>query len=371
MKLHINKQELLQPLIKVVNVVEKKQTIPILANVLIKASDEYLLLLCTDLEVESRIRIDQTHYQEAHGGCTVDAKTLLDIVRALPEEQLISLQQIRDHLQITSGKSKFSLQTLPIEDFPLAENNDWDFETEIDQQPLKRMIELCVFTMAHHDVRFFLNGMLFRFMPGKLITVATDGHRLGMAQIINDNLRHELDVIIPRKAIVEINRLLEYKDQIITLQMNKHYFRLNIGSLSFICKLIDAQYPDYSPLIPTDLDKNILINREAFLQAANRSAILCSEKKPGVRIVVTENMLTLAVATIEHENAREELSVQYNGPAFEVGYNIMYLIEAAKSMETEKICLQIGNIESGCIISSAQPMDYVAECKYLVMPIRL
>jgi len=371
MKLYINREELLQPLIKVVNVVERKQTIPILANVLIEANDEYLQLLCTDLEIETRIRIDRSKYLEAHGSCTVDAKILLDIVKALPETKRVTLQQNQDHLKITSGKSEFSLQTLPVDDYPLTEDNDWDFETQLQQQQLKRMIELCVFTMAHHDVRFYLNGMLFRFQPGSLIAVATDGHRLGKASINDKNIIHSLDIIIPRKAILEINRLLEHHDNNVEIKINKHHFRLNIDSLSFICKLIDAQYPDYSPLIPSHLDKTILMDRAGFLEAASRTAILCSEKKPGVRLTVTENLLSLSVATMKSEMASEELSIQYNGPAFEAGYNILYLIEAAKSIDTEQIRFQIGAIESGCIITSPQNLDYVDSAEYLVMPIRL
>jgi len=371
MKLYINKEELLQPLIKVASIVERKQTIPILANVLITATEDNLQLLCTDLEVESRIRISSKHYHEAYGSCTVDAKKLLDIVKALPDDSPILLQQNNDRLQLTSGRSKFSLQTRPPEDFPLTEDNDWDFQTTVQQPQLKKLIELCVFTMAHHDVRYYLNGMLFRFQPGQLITVATDGHRLGKAYIINKNITRSWDLVMPRKAVLEMSRLLGYQDEPVELQSNKHHFRLNIGSLSFISKLIDAKYPDYSTLIPTNLDKTIIVNRERFIEAASRSAILCSDKTPGVHLQVTNNQLTLVVSTVEQEQATEELAVRYDGPAFEVGYNVMYLIEAAKSIENEEIRFQIGTIDAGCVISSPQALDHVGGCQYLVMPIRI
>jgi len=366
MKLSIERDRLIKPLNLVVGVVERKQTLPILANVYLKRSKGQLELIGTDLEIEMRYTMDNVDGED--GECTVTARKLLDICRALPDSAVISISIVKDKAVISSGKSKFSLQTLPAEDFPRLQTEVWQNKVELKQEDFKSLLENTAFSMAHQDVRYYLNGLMLELGSNALLAVATDGHRLAKSQIsIPSEITEAQQVIVPRKAVMEMTRILSEEEGQISLEINPRHIRMETGALVFTTKLIDGKFPDYHDVMKPNLDILLQVDRVTFLDILNRVAILTNDKFRGVRLSLQNGVLQLIAHNPEQEEASDEMSVEYSGKSVEIGFNVSYLLDALRALESESVELRLKDQNSSCTINTPDN----EETRYLIMPMRI
>lgn len=366
MKLSIERERLLRPLSQATSVVERRQTLPILANVLLSLEKGQLWLVGTDLEVEVVAGIDRVEGED--GQCTVTARKLLDICRALPDGAPIELKVDGEKASIRSGSSRFSLQTLPAADFPRVETESWDERLRLEQGALKQLLERTSFAMAQQDVRYYLNGLLFEVEGSVIRAVGTDGHRLAKSEVEVEAGNGEMrQVIVPRKAVIEVGRFLDAGDESVTVELNPNHVRFRLDSLTFTSKLIDGRFPDYRRVIPDDLTIHLAVDRRILLDTLARVAILTNEKYRGVRLTLDENRLQVSAQSPEQEEANDELEVAYDGGKLEMGFNVSYLIDALNAIDTEQVELGMQDPNSSCTVSV--PAD--DRTIYLVMPMRL
>lgn len=365
MKLSIQRERLIRPLSHVNSVVEKRQTLPILGNVYLKHDGESLWLIGTDLETEVTARIDKV---TGDGGeCTVAARKLFDITRALPEDAEIQLDGKSDKTLIKAGTSRFSLQTLPAGDFPRIDTEKWQRKFTIEKGTLKKLLDKTAFCMAQQDVRYYLNGLLLEVGEGILRAVATDGHRLGKSEVAIENSAAGEQIIVPRKAVLEISRLLGEEEGEAVVSIGTNHIRVELAGLVFTAKLIDGRFPDYQKVIPRSLATHILVDRTKFYDVLVRAAILTNEKFRGVRLSLSGGRMRVTAHNPEQEEAMDELAVDYQGEELEIGFNVGYLMEALRAVETEEVDVGVEDANSSCTLES--PADDVT--LYLVMPMRL
>ncbi len=366
MKVSIERDRLLKPLGQVSSVVEKRQTLPILGNVYLRFDDRSLVLTGTDLETEVTTQIDNV--DGGDGECTVTARKLYDICRALPEEATLEMDVSSDRAQIQSGKSRFSLQTLPASAFPRVETEQWDTEFDIEQGKLKELIDNTAFSMAQQDVRYYLNGLLLETEAKELRAVATDGHRLAMSEItIEGDIGEPRQVIVPRKAVLELGRYLDDSTLIASVRMNPNHIQVKAGPLVFTSKLIDGRFPDYEKVIPRKLSTHLEIERSEFYDVLARAAILTNEKFKGVRLNLSSKRLLVSAHNPDQEEASDEMSVDYDGGDLEIGFNVGYLMEALRVLGGDKVDFGLQDPNSSCTVTA--PGDEAT--LYLVMPMRL
>lgn len=369
MKLLINRETILQPLIYVNSVVERRQTLPILANAYLKIEKGTLWLTGTDLEVEITTSIGDVK-SDTDGECTITAQKFLDICRALPESAEISLEEEKSKIIIRSDKSRFSLQSLPSTDFPRIETQNWQERFTISQSELKQLIDNTSFSMAQQDVRYYLNGLLFEISKDKLVSVATDGHRLSKSEtkiksIASEDVRQ---AIVPRKAITELNRLLSSTDNDITVELNDHHIRFSIGDIIFTSKLIDGKFPDYKSVMAAKLPVKVNLDRKNFYQTLLRASILTNDKFRGVRLKLKDSVMKVASNNPEQEEATDEMAIEgYEGPEMEIGFNVNYLMDILKILDTDVVELSVKDGNSSCTLNKPKEI----KSKYLVMPMRL
>jgi DNA polymerase-3 subunit beta len=360
-------EKLLGALQSVAGIVERRHTLPILANVLLRKNGAAVEFTTSDLEIQVRTTADL-------GGdagtlsTTVGARKLIDILRMLPADQVVTLTAAANKLTLQGGRSRFMLQTLPSEDFPLVnEAADFGPTFAVPQKTLRRLVDQVHFAMAVHDIRYYLNGILF-IAEGKTLTlVATDGHRLALAQATLDAEIPKQEVILPRKTVLELQRLLKDEDTPIEMRFAGNQARFNFSGMEFVTKLVEGKFPDYNRVIPKG-HKNILtLGRAPLLACLQRAAILTSDKFKGVRLNFEPGLLRIASSNAEQEEAKEELEIDYNGDAIDIGFNVTYLMDALANMNVEmlKIELQDGNA-SALITAPDQP-----GFKYVVMPMRI
>ena len=369
MKLLINRENILQPLTYVNSVVERRQTLPILANAFLKLEKGTLWITGTDLEVEITTSIENVE-SDTDGECTLTAQKFLDICRALPENADISLVQEKSKVIISTGKSRFSLQSLPSTDFPRIETQNWQQRFTISQSKLKQLIDNTSFSMAQQDVRYYLNGLLFEISKDKLISVATDGHRLSKSETdINATADEEpREAIVPRKAITELNRLLSATQEDITIELNDHHIRFTVGEMVFTSKLIDGKFPDYKSVMATKLPIKVNLDRKDFYQILLRASILTNDKFRGVRLKLSDSVMNVASNNPEQEEATDEMSINgYDGSDLEIGFNVNYLMDILKVLDSEQVELSVKDSNSSCTLN--KPNE--SKTKYLVMPMRL
>src|SRR5690554_2742926 len=325
MKFTINRDALLKPLQVVSGAVERRSTLPILSNVLIQVGTDSLRMTGTDLEVElvSSVMLDGAE----PGDITVPAKKLLDIVRSLADGADVRVESTGDKVIVRSGKSRFTLSSLPATEYPNIEDFESEISLQMQQGKLKHLIERTHFSMANQDVRYYLNGMLFEVNDNVLRTVATDGHRLAMAtsQLEQSALPHK-QVIVPRKGISELMRLLDADDSPLQLYLGQNHIRVETGGMTFTSKLLDGRFPDYRRVIPTAGERVVIADRDLLKQSCVRVAILSNEKFRGVRIVLEGQEMTLTANNQDQEKADERVEVDYNGESMEVGFNVNYLL---------------------------------------------
>ena len=366
MNITIEREKLLKPLTLIAGVVEKRQTLPILANVYFGLDTGILTIVGTDLEIEITDVLEDITGER--GEFTVTARKILDICKALPSEANIKMDLKQDKLVLRSGKSRFTLQTLPAKDFPKLETESWTNEFRIEQRQLKDLLEKTSFSMAHQDVRYYLNGLMLETSQNKLRAVATDGHRLAKSEIdIDNNAIEQKQFIVPRKAILELTRLLESEEETATLKFNNSHMCVSFGNLVFISKLIDGRFPDYDEVISPNLAISLEMNRHQFLDILTRASILTNEKFRGVKVTLeNENMLVTA-HNPEQEEAIDEMPIDYTGENMEIGFNVTYLIDALRVIDTESVEFRLNDPNSSCTLNRVGG----SETQYLVMPMRI
>lgn len=366
MNLTTSRESLLRPLQTVMGVVERRQTMPILANVLMVVKDTGLSVTATDLEVElmAESSIDEV---KVPGEVTVPGRKLLDICRALPDESTIHLQMDGDRMVVKSGRSRFVLSTLAAADFPVIEDIEANREISLGQADVRRLLDKTHFSMAQQDVRYYLNGLLLEIGGGFVRAVATDGHRLALAEMeVSDQPNAVQQVIIPRKGILELQRLLG-DGEAINLLIGTNHIRANIDNIRFTSKLIDGRFPDYDRVIPKPEGNTLTASREYLRSALQRAAILSNEKYRGIRLDLGSKSLRIQANNPDHEEAQDELEVDYDGDEMEIGFNVNYLLDALAAVDTEDVEVGFVDSNSSCVIHS--PGN--EESKFVVMPMRL
>ena len=366
MQFKINREALLRPLQLVSGALGNRPTLPILGNVLLDAKDGLLSLTGTDLEVELIGQVNlEGDYSE--GRTTVPAKKFLDICRGLPDGALIQVSYANDRIVIKSGRSRFSLSTLPATEFPNIEDWDNDIEFDLLQGSLRRLIDNTQFSMASQDVRYYLNGMLFETEGKVLRTVATDGHRLAVASCEHSANLPQQQVIVPRKGVLELVRLLDSEEDNVKIQLGSNNIRAITSGFVFTCKLVDGRFPDYRRVLPKNADKQLISGREELKQAFSRAAILSNEKFRGVRLNINQGLLKITANNPEQEEAEELLDVDFGYDELEISFNVSYVLDVLNTLKCEKIKISLLDANSSALIEDAQS----EQALYVVMPMRL
>ncbi len=366
MKFSIQREVFLQPLSQVVGVVERRQTLPVLANFLLVAREGQLSVTGTDMEVELISSVSADVGQD--GEITVPARKLVDIVRALPDGSNILFSVKDEKATMSAGRSRFTLSTLPAAEFPATDQVETLEDIALGEGSLKTLLDKTAFAMANQDVRYYLNGMLVDFRGGNLRTVATDGHRLAVCDH-PDNVAVSQDrqMIVPRKGVMELVRMLAEDKDNVALSLGRNHVRLVKDGTKFTSKLIDGRFPDYEAVIPVGADKQILIDRDTFMHALQRAAILSNEKYRGVRLEAAAGVLKIVAHNPQHEEAIEEIEAEMNFDQLAVGFNVTYLLDALTAIESEQVSLELKDANSSCLIS-APDSDLN---RHVVMPLKL
>jgi DNA polymerase III subunit beta len=366
MKLTASRETILQPLQAVIGVVERRQTMPILANVMLSARNERLAVTATDLEVELVASAEVS--VQAAGDITVPGRKLLDICRALPEGANITLSVDGERATVRAGRSRFTLSSLPASEFPTIEEISAQQVLELPQAEFHALLNQTHFSMAQQDVRYYLNGMLLETDANLLRAVATDGHRLALCEIqLANKAKTNQQVIVPRKGVLELQRILG-SEGTISLSIGTNHVRVQIGEIRFTSKLIDGRFPEYGRVIPAAPNKSIKADRETLRHALQRTAILSNEKYRGIRLTFKPNALTIQAHNPEQEEAEEEIEVSYQGDDLEVGFNVNYLLDALGAINASEVLVGLTDSNSSCLIRSPEKD---ASAKYVVMPMRL
>lgn len=367
MKFTVDRDALLRPLQLLAGVVERRQTLQVLANVLIVAKGSTVEIVGTDLEVELHVRVENVRVEQ-EGSTTLPTRKLGDIFRSFGEGAQVSVQLEADRSIVRSGRSRFVLATLPAADFPRTGGGVADFSLVLSQTDVRSLIDRVSFAMAQQDVRFFLNGMLLEVGPDYVRSVATDGHRMAMFTlkgIVGAGERRQ--VILPRKGVLELARLLDGSENTCQFVFGKSHVSVSIGGYTLTTKLVDGQFPDYEKVIPKSLSRSFVGSRETLKDAFSRVAILSNEKYRGVRLKLEPELLTVQANNPEQEEAEEVVAVQYEGAPVEIGFNVAYLLDVMNVLGTPDVKFGISDANSSALIESPGHEDAV----YVVMPMRL
>jgi DNA polymerase-3 subunit beta len=366
MKLSIQREAFLKPLQQVIGVVERRQTLPILGNVLLNATRKSITLTATDLEVELQAELSVPVTET--GDVTLPARKLLDICRTLPDEAQLDISVKNDRALLRSGKSRFTLSTLPANEFPAIDKIKSARSFSLPEKDLHSLIERTAFSMAQQDVRYYLNGLMLEPVGGILRAVATDGHRLAMCELSAD-IKDATDqqVIVPRKGVQELHRLLEERDSLVQVEIGTNHIRITTDDLRFTSKLIDGRFPDYQRVIPKNADKRLLVDRNMLRQALTRTSILSNEKYRGIRLEVSKNNIKIQAHNQEQEDAVEEIDATYSEEGMTVGFNVTYLLDVLNSIDTDNVEICLSDANSSAMINRPGADD----CRYVVMPMRL
>lgn len=367
MKFVVSREALLKPLQLVAGVVERRQTLPVLSNVLIVLNGDQLSLTGTDLEVEivGRVHLEQPGES---GEITVPARKLVDICRSLPDGSKIEFSQDDQRILVKSGRSRFTLSTLPASDFPNVEDSPGNLRFSCAQQEVKRLIERTAFAMAQQDVRYYLNGMLWEVRQDQLRVVATDGHRMAMCtRAIAVTTDDVTQAILPRKGVLELSRLLDDSTAQVEVTLSGNHIRVTSPDYTFTSKLVDGKFPEYERVLPRGGNKTIIGSRIELKQAFGRTAILSNEKYRGVRLLLSDGLLTIVANNPEQEEAEEQVVVDYNGDSLEVGFNVSYLQDVTNVIQHENIKITLSDANSSALLEEPENSDSL----YVVMPMRL
>lgn len=365
--LKATQDKLLAILQSVSGIVERRHTLPILANVLIRKTGDQLQLTTSDLEIQIRTSADLGG-DSGNYSTTAGARKLIDILRTMPGDQTVSLESSANKLVMKGGKSRFTLQTLPAEDFPLVQEAPSFGPTfSVPQKTFKNLLSQVSFAMAVHDIRYYLNGILFVAEGNKLSIVATDGHRLAFSSAQLDVEVPKQEVILPRKTVLELQRLLSGDEGDIQLQFANNQAKFAFGGMEFVTKLVEGKFPDYNRVIPKNHKNIVTVGRAALLATLQRTAILTSEKFKGVRLNIEPGTLRVASNNAEQEEAVDELDIDYGGDAIEIGFNVTYLIDALANQEQEMVRIELSDSNSSALFTIPDNASF----KYVVMPMRI
>ncbi len=368
MKFKVTREALLKPLQQVTGVVERRQTLPVLSNVLLQVEEDRLSMTGTDLEVEIVARVNLSGAEQ--GEITVPARKLTDICRELPENAQIDIRLAEQRLIISSGRFTSALSTLPANDFPNVEKSTSEMSLTFESKSFKRLIDRTSFAMAQQDVRYFLNGMLVEFTGDRVRTVATDGHRLAMSSFVIENgIENETtqQVIVPRKGVLELQRMLGEISGDVRMTIGSNHLCAETSEFTLTTKLVDGRYPDYDRVIPKDGDKVVFADRVELKQALSRTAILSNEKFRGIRVNLSSGVLQLSANNPDQEEAEETVSVDYEGEALEVGFNVVYLQDVLGVLENDKVKITLHDSNSSALLEESEEEDSI----FVIMPMKL
>ena len=364
-------EKILVALQAVAGIVERRHTLPILANVLLRKTGSQIEFTTSDLEIQVRTTAELGG-DSANFATTVGARKLIDILRALPADQMVTLTANQSKLTLQAGKSRFTLQTLPGDDFPLVqEAADFGPMFSVPQKALKTLVNQVHFAMAVHDIRYYLNGILFVAEGRNLTLVATDGHRLALAQATLEVEIPKQEVILPRKTVLELQRLLkddkDAENAPIEMRFAGNQAKFSFSGMEFVTKLVEGKFPDYNRVIPKNHKNIITLGRAPLLASLQRAAILTSEKFKGVRVNIEPGTLRIASSNAEQEEAKEELEIDYSGDNIEIGFNVTYLMDALANMSVDMVKLELQDNNSSVLITVPEQAGF----KYVVMPMRI
>jgi len=363
----IEKEILLKPLQTIIGIVERKQPLPILSNVLIEKKDTSYHFVATDLEIQISTDLNSPEQSAGNESVTVGAKKLQEVLRVLPDGSSLSVDIQNGKFQIKAGKSKFSLQTLPAQDFPKASDQAGEAEKiQVPESVFKKLLGSVQYAMAQQDIRYYLNGVLLMIEGTSLKLVATDGHRLAYVNTELENSYSKQEAILPRKTITELYKLLGDTEEKITFEFAENQAKISFSDVSMTSKIIDGKFPDYGRVIP-EYTNHLSLNRLEILQALQRAAILSNEKFRGVRFVLTEKNLRIISTNSEQEEAQEDIEANYHGGALDIGFNVNYLLDGLNSIAAEEIIFSFGDPNSSILITIPANEDF----KYVVMPMRI
>lgn len=366
MKTIIKREHILGPLQNVIGAVERRQTLPILGNVLMKSNNGRLTITATDLEIEMISQIESGAMDDFQ--TTIPARKLLDICKALPDDSDIEFTIDDSRVMLVSGRSRFTLSSLPASDFPGLDEIEAQQSFVLSQKQLKGLFDNTAFAMAQQDVRYYLNGILVEISPDLIKLVATDGHRLALSEYKAEiGVNTEKQIIIPRKGVLELSRLLDNSDSPASITLSQNHIRVEAGPLVFTSKLIDGKFPDYKRVIPVDGNRIMKVNRESLKQSMNRIAILSNEKYRGIRLTLSAGNLSIQANNPDQEEAEEEITVSYDDADMEIGFNVTYLIDVLNVLDSENVLVKLKDANSSCIISEREDSTSL----YVVMPMRL
>jgi DNA polymerase-3 subunit beta len=364
----IERDALLKPLQAVTGIVEKRHTLPILSNVLIERRQGSLTMVATDLEIQVAARMELGKGAGEDAGLTVSARKLQEILRALPDGSEAGLEVQNNRLQVRSGKSRFNLQTLPVGDFPsMAEPGTAQAQVSMPQKALRELLLLVQYAMAQQDIRYYLNGLLMVLEGAQVKVIATDGHRLSYAARPLGQSQDKREVILPRKAVLELSRLLADSEDPVTIEIFGAVVRFGFGGTVLTTKIIDGKFPDYTRVVPTNYQKRFSVQRQALLQSLQRAGILSNEKFRGVRWMVSSGSLRISCTNNEQEEAQEELEITYGGEALDIGFNITYILDVLNNVHSDAVECAFGDANSSMLVTVPDNKEF----RYVVMPMRI
>ncbi len=361
------RDEILRPLQTVSGIVERRQAVPILANILIRKQGNDISFLSTDTEIQI-ITHAPIGTGEEDTSTTVSARKLQDILRTLPDDSDVTFSLNDRKLVVSAGRSRFSLQTLPAEDFPTVNQpTEFDASVSLPQKDLKNLLGMVSFAMAQQDIRFYLNGLLLQLDGKQINAVATDGHRLAFCILETTQEYAKRDLIIPRKTVLELLRLLEESDDLVRIDFAQTQIRFAFRSVEFISKLVEGKFPDYTRVIPKDYQNKFTISREALLRSLQRAAIMTTEKSKGIRCIVASDSLKINSTNADQEEALEELEIEFNGNGFEIGFNVTYLLDVLTNLKNDYMQIELMDSNSSVLMTIPENNNF----KYVVMPMRI
>jgi DNA polymerase III subunit beta len=361
-----SRDAILKPLANCVGIVERRHTLPILANVLLRKEGEQLHFLATDVEIQIATQADAQAGESA--STTVAARKLLDIIKALPEGNEVSLSYDQKKLTVQSGKARFSVQTLDATDFPAMQApQEWTAQWSMAQKSLKHLFTQVFFSMAQQDIRYYLNGLLLSIDGQQMRAVATDGHRLAFCETTLENELPKLDLIVPRKTILEMMRQLDDSEALVEIKASAQMIQFNFSGHTLMSKLIEGKFPDYNKVIPKNHPKVIDISRTVLQSALGRAAIMTTDKFKGVRITLEPSKMVVSASNADQEEASDELDIDYNDAELDIGFNVTYLMDVLSNLKTEMIQLQFSDSNASALLTLPGDDSF----KYVVMPMRI
>jgi DNA polymerase-3 subunit beta len=366
MHFSIQREVLLKPLQQVIGVVERRQTLPVLSNLLVVAGSGRVSFTGTDLEVEMSASVASADAEA--GEITIPARKLFDICRALPDGSNIQFKLAGERITVSSSRSRFTLATLSAAEFPVIESIELVERVSLPKSTLKDLMDRTAFAMANQDVRYYLNGMLLDLRDKTLRCVATDGHRLALAETeLETSSAAQRQIIIPRKGVVELQGMFESGDGDVELEFGRNHLRVRHNDVIFTSKLIDGRFPDYEAVIPIGADKEVQLAREALRGALQRAAILSNEKYRGVKLDVSPNKLRIVAHNPEQEEAIEELEARTGVNELSVGFNVNYLQDALNALQGDDVLLCLRDANSSCLLRTPAS----ERSRHVIMPLRL